>query len=386
MNKLLSLLVAVIFHCSLFAQSSGQYRQKVAVFAPLFLDSAYNGLQYKHGNSVPRYIIPGIEFYQGVQLALDSMQLEGVPLEVYIYDTKAKNKPLAALIRDLPKVELLIGAVGGDDLPILANAALERKIPFISATYPNDAGVKENPYLVILNSTLPVHLREIYSVLQKNHSLHQVVYFRRKSNQDDWLKDYFSNIATTATGIPVKIKYVDLDYGFTYDQVRPHLDSNTTNICLAGSMDETFNRQLAAALATQVKSHTIKLFGMPTWDGYKDLGKSEYKDLEINYTAPLYNPRTDKISLGITDLYKRKFYSRPSDMVFWGYGATWKFCRMLLEYGPDISSNLAVDKFDILTDLEIQPVLNPISQTLDYFENKKVFLITKLNGAVVAAK
>jgi len=388
MHKFLPVLLGVLFGMSVSAQTvPGGNRHKVAVFAPLYLDSAYTAdAQYKHGNSFPRYIIPGLEFYQGVQLALDSMQMEGIPLEVFVYDTKSKTKSLSSILADLPPVELIIGAVGADELPLIANKGLQQKIPVISCSYPNDAGITENPYLVILNSTLSTHIRDLYKVLQKNHALHNLVYFQRKSQQDGWLKNMFTNMATTATGTPLKIEFVELGAGFGFDEVFAKLDSNAHNICIAGSMDEAFNRQLAATLAPYSKSYGIKLYGMPTWDGYRDLNKPEYKDLEISYTSPLYSPRTDKVSNAITDLYRRKFYSRPSDMVFWGYGATWRFCHLLLEYGPDIASNLSVDRFELFTDLDIQPVLNPQSQTLDYFENQKVFLITKQNGVIISAK
>ena len=372
--------------CTVQLLAQTPFRHKLAVFAPLYLDSAYNGFQYKHGNTLPRYIIPGLEFYQGVQMALDSMNLEGVPLEVFVYDTKSKSKPFTTQVREMPEVEMIIGAASADEVRILANVALERKIPFISSSFPNDAGVVNNPYFVVLNSTLPAHFRTIYQFLQKTHALHNVVYFRRKSTQDTWLKDLYTETGNTATGTPVKTKFVELDADFTTEDVLPFLDSNTTNICIAGSMDETFSKQLAATIAPLTKEYRSKLIGMPTWDGYRELNKPEYRDLEIVYTAPLYNPRTDKISMAISELYKNKFYSRPSDMVFWGYGAAWKYGRLLLEYGRDVSSNLAVDKFDVFTDYDVQPVLNKQTDTLDYFENKKVYLVSKMNGVVTAAR
>ena len=76
---------------------------------------------------------------------------ETAPLEVFVYDTKAKtpwyqqlNKP------EMKDVELIVGITNATETKILADAALQKKIPFISATFPNDAGVRK-PLLRYLN-------------------------------------------------------------------------------------------------------------------------------------------------------------------------------------------------------------------------------------------
>src|SRR5918911_1150193 len=51
---------------------------KIAIFAPLYLDSAFDAShEYRYGKNVfPKFINSGLEFYEGVQLALDSLAKE----------------------------------------------------------------------------------------------------------------------------------------------------------------------------------------------------------------------------------------------------------------------------------------------------------------------
>ncbi|HEY8971191.1 MAG TPA: hypothetical protein VIM64_18935, partial [Puia sp.] len=50
-------------------------RHKLAIFLPLYLDSAFDASNnYRYDKSFPKFINPGLEFYEGVQLALDSLQ------------------------------------------------------------------------------------------------------------------------------------------------------------------------------------------------------------------------------------------------------------------------------------------------------------------------
>ena len=69
---------------------------RIAVFAPIYLDSAFNNInEYRYSkNEFPKFINPGLEFYEGVQMALDSLALEGEELEVFVYDTRSTRETL----------------------------------------------------------------------------------------------------------------------------------------------------------------------------------------------------------------------------------------------------------------------------------------------------
>src|SRR5687768_14375307 len=71
------------------AQFGNRGPVKVAVFAPLYINDAFNNGTYKLGkNSLPKNILPGLEFYNGVMMAIDSLEQEGASAEIDIYDTK----------------------------------------------------------------------------------------------------------------------------------------------------------------------------------------------------------------------------------------------------------------------------------------------------------
>ncbi|MEQ1677999.1 MAG: amino acid ABC transporter substrate-binding protein, partial [Chitinophagaceae bacterium] len=95
MRKTQFLIVTALFFCLLTASKAIAQpdipKHKIAIFTPLYLDSAFNEMdEYRYSkNTFPKFINPGLEFYEGAQLALDSLKKEYVPLEVFIYDTKS---------------------------------------------------------------------------------------------------------------------------------------------------------------------------------------------------------------------------------------------------------------------------------------------------------
>ncbi len=381
------ILLTTIFSCRLFSQdSTAEPRYHISVFTPLFLDSAFNeDGSYRLGTTFPKYLYSGIEFYQGLLLAIDTLEKEGLKVDINIHDSKSEKTPLTYVINsdEFQNTDLIIGNVNASEAKTLANIASRKNIPFINATYPNDAGINNNPEFVILNSTLLTHCTAIYKFIQKNHSLAPVILFRKKGAQEDKLTSYFQDIARSASGIPLKIKYVTLDDTIDSTAVIAAIgDVASTTVCIAGSLDLNFGQQLTKVLASQYAEHPSIVFAMPTWWEATNFSGNNFKNIEIVYSTPFYMPATHPIVVAVQNLFKTKYFSRPSDMVYRGYETLYHFAHLLILNGRNLGSGLSDKRFKLINDFDIQPVLDSKNNTLDYFENKKIYFVKKVNGNV----
>jgi hypothetical protein len=75
-------------------------------------------------------------------------------------------------------------------------------------------------------------------------------------------------------------------------------------------------------------------------------------------------------------------FARPSDMVMRGYKTAWLFSKLLLKYKNELSSNITRKEFNVFREFDIQPALNKQTNTLDYFENKKLFFVKWQDGVI----
>src|SRR5215469_1900560 len=235
---LLSFFIFTFSFSILSAQQPAKH--KIAIFAPLYLDSAFDDTSYRYGSQFPKFINPGLEFYEGAEIALDSLSKENAPLEVFVYDTRSEKETLP---QELEKIgndgtELIIAYANPEESRDISNEARAKKIPYINVNLPNDAGITNNPYFVLLNSTLQTHVNLIYRYLQKNYALKPVIMFRKKGQVEDLIKSYFDSALKTTPFTPLKIKYVDLPDSFTVGQLTSKLDSSQHSVCIAGSLDE----------------------------------------------------------------------------------------------------------------------------------------------------
>ena len=377
------------------AQPTGPSKFHIAVFLPLYLDSAFdaNGV-YRFDQNFPKYLNPGLDFYEGLQLAMDSMQKKSIPLDITVYDTRSSSRSLQQVLDDtaFSKMQLIIGYVNATELRVLANTARNREIPFINVNFPNDGGVTGNSEFVILNSTLYAHCEAIYKFIQRNWATSNIYYIRRTSNDDDRLRAYFAEIEKNTASVPLRIKFISVDNNLDPAQLFPGLDSNAKTVILAGSLDENFGRALCARLEPLNKTYPLKIIGMPTWDAISDFSTPPYADLEIYYTTPFYINPGDSLVMSIQQYYKNRFYSRPSDMVYRGYEITLHFGQLLANHKGRLDGSIGERRFKVFNDFDIQPVFTNRANstqpgqalTLQYLENKKFYFIKKVNGNVTA--
>lgn len=381
MNGSFKKVYLLIAYCLLFVGVRAQEvkKHKIAVFTPLYLDSAFDAAgNYRYEKTGAKFVNQGLDFYYGVQLALDSLEKKGAPLEVFICDSRGKQSINAQLAKpEMQDVEMIIAQTNAPETRLLADAAFRKKIPFISATFPNDAGVDNNPDFVILNTTLKSHVEGIYRFLQKYHSLDNIIVFRKPGTQEDLLKSYFLDFTKTVSA-PLNLKFVDVGMNFVPSTLEAQLDSTKRTVVVAGSLDETFATKLTQTLAGLNNKYPVRVIGMPTWENYNF---NRAKDLEIIYTTPFYYNRSSELENVLANQYNTTLSAKPSNLFFRGYETTLRFAMLLLDTGKDVASNLTRKGNTVFTQFDIQPVFKGSSMTLDYFENKHLYFI-KVFGSI----
>ncbi len=377
-------LIAFSFFFGLFLSAQEIKKHKIVVLTPLYLDSVFDesGNFMHEKNAFPRFVIPGLEYYQGTMAAIDSLQKRNAPLEFFIYDSRGTLSIDSILNKkEIENAEMIIAQTNGPETRTIAEKALAMKIPFISTSYPNDAGVYSNPYFVILNSTLQTHVEQIYSFVQKHHEMDNIVVFRKPGAQEDQLKNQLNEYATSNTGKKINLKYVNIARNFKTADLTNHLDSNKRNVIIAGSLDENFAMSLLTRLATINKTYPIRVIGMPNWER---LNYSKFPNLEIIYSTPFYYNGPSPLKEQLDEAYNESISSSPGEMYFRGYETTLRFAFLLLDAKEDLASSLARKGNTIFTPFDIQPVVRySSSMNLDYFENRHLFFIKNIGGSKI---
>jgi hypothetical protein len=363
---------------------------RVGIFASLYLDSVFNEEgKFRYSQGIPNFMSPGLDFINGAQIALDSIKLQNQNVKAFIYDTRSYASPLVQLIKSkkLDSLDLIVGSVKDLEYKLLAEFALAKNIPFISATYPNDGGVSANPFTVLVNSTLKAHCEAIYSYILQSHGTDKIFMVRKKGAQEDKVAAYFKNINEPDRKPLLNIQTIDFDSSFSPEYLQRKLDSNRQTVIIGASLDEAFANTLTAACYKLSASYPITLIGMPNWDGFKSLvKKDQYEDFPVYFTTPYFNSKWDDYSKMLTAGYAKKYKGKPSDIVFKGFEATWLFTKLLVTYPNDLMSHINEKDFKVFSEYNFRPVfLKKENKAPDYFENKHVYFVRIMNGSMLKA-
>ncbi|HRP56202.1 ABC transporter substrate-binding protein [Agriterribacter sp.] len=369
-----------------FTQDSSAKTTRIAFFAPLYLDSAFDASgNYRLGKTVPRYINAGLDFYQGAALAIDSLDKEGLEFDLQVYDTK--NKTSIYELADngaFNDVDLIIGTVSGSEYLDLATIAREKQIPFVSATYPNDGGISGNPFVIIVNSKLNTHLQAIYNYVLRNLGTNNIVMFRRQNAADDRITEVFKSLNASSSGQVLNIKTNTLNAAFTPQSIAASLDKARENVIICGSLDESFSKKLIAAVGTLASTYKITLVGMPTWEDYRELEAAELRTLPVIYSSTFFNPGEEHAwSTYFSQQYAVRTYSAPSEMAFRGYEVMYLFAHLATQFNDALLQHLSDKNHHVLTDFDFRPIhWSKNGTTPDYYENKRVYILQQLTDTL----
>lgn len=385
MKKFIAFFLLVFFSAALIAQNiaSNINRHKIAVFTPLHLDEAFgvDGNYLYSNKSFPKNSISGLEFYHGVQIAIDSLRAQKIPLDIFIYDTKSSRESLEQQFSKAAAdgVELIIANCSISDLPKFAALAADKKITVLNATVPNNGNAENNSYFMVVNPTLQTQMEGIYKYIQNYYANKELVILTRSGNSEDYIKSAFESLNKNALTKKMAIRYTDFKDSLSADLLSNPKNQNA--LFMIGSLDINFAgnilKQLSALSATATSVPLV--IGMPTWENI-NLSKTEYKGIELIYSTPFYYNKSDATTRNITNYYNKTMYARPSDLVFRAYGLMYKFGRLLDKYGKNINSNLDSKEFKVFYDYDVKPV--SINNKMDYYENKKLYFLKWYNGII----
>lgn len=356
---------------------------RVAVFAPLYLDSTFNGSHLKSENSIPNFQIAGLDFVQGAQIAFDTLNLKNKHVEAFIFDSKSTAEPVSSLIQNgkLNNIDLIIGSVKEPEYGTLARFAFQRKIPFVSATYPNDGYIRQNPYLIIVNSTLKAHCEAIYSSLLQNHGTDNIYLVKKKN--DNRIDNYFREINFEDGKPLLKIRTIMLDSSISSTQLKYLVDTTKPIVIIGASLDPVFSKKLADACYPVQKTNPFLFIGMPNWDGFAAWYKKDaYTNFPIRYTSPHFEVKNNAFGNFLTKNYLDLFRTQPSDMAEKGFESTYYFTSLLLNHPTDFMQHIQDTTDAVFHNFNFRPVYHNNSVSPDYYENKHMFFMQILNGQI----
>jgi hypothetical protein len=250
----------------------------------------------------------------------------------------------------------------------------------VSATYPNDGGIRESPIVFIANPKINSHIQVIHNQLYKKWPDANVIWFKRIGSADDKIESQFREL-NAASVFRNKFKTAVLKHEFKMEDLVPFMDTSKTNVLISGSLDDNFALQFARAISSYPKKGIIQVIGMPGWDGMKEIQGKNYAGIPIYFTTSFNIPSGHQWAAKIDEKVKSITGVKPSISLIKGFELTYYFANILSKYGEIRMDTPEAKPFKVLNDFDFRPVKwSSMSAFPDYYENKRIYFIRRLNG------
>lgn len=352
-------------------------RYKVAVLTPMYLDSVDLEKNLTH---IPKFMMPGLDFYKGIQIAADTLKSLGYKLDIYIYDSKSSYMNVQNLIESdkLDSMDLIIGNASVADLKLLAEFAKSKRINFVSAVSPADAGQEYNPYFTILQPRLASHIEKMHKHINTRYPEDNVVFINRNVPAEKNALSYFNNDILNA--LPGRYKEMELkEDELDIKQFIKQIDSNYNTTVVLGILDAAIAYKNLKLLAPLAKRFKLKIYCMPTMESLKTLNKTdEFPSMPIFYTSAYIIDKITPACQYINREYKRKMGGNASDVVYKGFESLYFFSNLMKKYGVPFNEHIGETAYTFITPYKIVPIKD--KGILKFYENKYMYLVRYENG------
>ena len=337
-----------------------------------------------------------IEYYSGAKLAMEQLNLDGINLNVNVFDTKANPAELQRLFQNesekIKKSHLLMGTVKSECVLATANYAKENKIPFVSPFTASSSITTENPYYIQINPTLRAHLKALVKHAKAAYNSDQILIVtpdnpdaigRMKIIQELNAELAGNTYAPKFEEVIIKDKSLNLDKLNLNTLVRK---GRETVFILPIWEDKNFIYAFLRKAYVADLQDQIVIYGMRQWQSrtFEDIEFSYLENLEVHISSEFF---VDGYAVDVRD-FKQRYFEQygtpPSQEAFRGYDNMLYFGRMLNKHGTKFYEFFEEEKLPYFhTRYEFEPILkttattirNERSQPVERYENGFIHIL-----------
>ena len=315
----------------------------VAVFLPLSLamvDQIDVGKIAQGDEKLPEDVKTGIEFYEGIKIAFDSLKKDGFKGYLHIYDTNLDSVSFIKLMKkpELKEMDMIIGPLSGKKFEPVLRFAKENDINIVSPTLQGNNILMGNQNV---SKTTPSYVTQadfIGKYVGDKFSGQNIIVFNSANPKD---KAYISTFKKTVNPILLK-SHADTVKEMMFTTMNNFLSTTKPNIIVIPSTNQSFVTEAVSKLFLhkQENKDSVVVFGMSNW--------SETESLDFSYLHSLYahiisfnfvdysNPATKKFIVK----YRNEFMTEPTQYVYSGFDIGYFYLSGLQKYGNNLQKKL----------------------------------------------
>jgi hypothetical protein len=268
-----------------------------------------------------------IQFYEGLRIAVDSLQKSGAAINVYVYDAVKDTNATRRLIRnpELKKMDLIIGLVYQRNFQIVSTFAQKNNIPVVNPISERDQIITGNNMVFKVKPSLSSQVPQLAEFLSKMYPKGNIIIARDIQFKDN---DEPENLRKACTDTSMEIHLVD-GYGRVFEVLSKEKD----NILVAFSNNKVFALELLTKMNEFRNNYKLTIIGLPKWDEIEGLELEYLVNLKTHMMDPSFIDYDEPEVKKFVMLFQDKYKTDPDPLAFQGFDIAFYFFSALNKYG-----------------------------------------------------
>lgn len=282
------------------------------------------------------------EYYQGMLIALDSLNKLGVKIKLSVFDTQNDSIVTVKILQKpgLKESNLIIGPVLQGGNKMLTPFCNEKKVYHISPLMTFSKTRLNDPFWISTNPNLTSFPNIIYKYIQSHYDSVQILVISDRSSFDKYVGDGFKKLTSPSKKVIIKT----VSYTPTLD-INPFLSTSRHNILVI----PTHNEQVANNVLYQLKDTSLykKLtcFGFQQWLDFKNADIELWQSRNVIFATTFYIDYAQVSTRNFLEWYRAKYGIEPSEAAYKGYDQGLLFIGKRAELGKNFMEKMADSTF-----------------------------------------
>lgn len=318
---------------------------KVALMLPFFA-SGVDTIQSDAALAKPPADYPSfrfIQFYQGVLQALDSLEKEGLQLELSVYDVAGDTQQVHRLLKenDFRDMDLFLGPLFSGSFEVMSRYAHQHKIPIVNPMTTRDEVILNRPEVFKAFPSDADRMQSLAGFLLDTYPGAKTFVAGRNGDKEAPLRRQF--LKAYAEGLKLRNLPDSSWYDIQGAGVNPgafsaNLSTTEFNIIVALTSDQVLVFNLMRKLYAQQKTHPIIVIGLPSWENFTGLDPEYLQAMHLHIIRNTWVDYADSTVASFVKDFRESYKAEPDAFAFQAYDLTQFFLRGMMYYGREFGN------------------------------------------------
>ena len=296
-----------------------------------------------------------VQFYEGVLIAVDSMQKAGMNIRLNVYDTQQNPDSVRKFIyaEEFMETDLIIGPVYPDVQQEVGEISSKMRIPMVSPLAPQSAKLGSNPYLFQVNPSRDyLALKTAELVAEEYFNSNFIVFETGSSNSMAEKvvgltkeKLYQSGYWGQSYGVDFNIYNFDEEGPFGFRRI---LSQTKENVVFVPSLNEGEVSVALSNINNLADDYSITLIGFNRYEQFSSIDLEFYFNLKLHYIDPYWVDYNDPATVEFIRNFKNNFYTEPTNFGIQGYDVAFYFLNAIFNYGENFEDCLPYNQAELI--------------------------------------